>query len=274
MIDISSVSDQQLAQMFYPAPILHDYGGVTIAQLSKSLIGKGGRGVAPSESQNMIFAESLHLPVPQVYRTFTTAVPGMSSGQFVKGHFITMDYISGSTVEECWDSLDSSQRQSVTSQVSAIINKMQSTPLKKSPGPIGRIQDQKFKGPWFTDNGAGPFATLQDLEDWCNHKIDICIQFQQASPHTPRFRFQGVVLTHQDIAQRNLILDAQGKVWIIDWGVAGVYPPGFEQATLRVQSGWNEEFAEMVLARLSNRQGSVIGQFFTIGYGLSVAANL
>jgi hypothetical protein len=61
---------------------------------------------------------------------------------------------------------------------------------------------------------------------------------------------------------------------VVDWAVAGVYPPGFEQAALRVQSGWNGEFTEMVLARLSDRQEHVIDQFATIGYGLSVAANL
>jgi hypothetical protein len=61
---------------------------------------------------------------------------------------------------------------------------------------------------------------------------------------------------------------------IIDWGVAGAYPPGFEQAALRLQSGWNGEFAKMVLAKLSSPQNYIIDQYFTIGYGLSVAANL
>jgi aminoglycoside phosphotransferase (APT) family kinase protein len=261
--------------MLFTAPKLHEYGGVTIVRLSKSLVVKGGEGVALSESQNMIFAaESLHLPVPRVYRTFTAAIPDNFSGQLVKGHFIVMDYVSGPTVEESWDSLDSSQRESVTGQVAAIINTMQLTPLELSPGPVGRTRDQKFEGPWFTDSGAGPFTTLQDLEDWCNHKIDVCIRFKQASRHAPRFRFRSVVLTHQDIAPRNLILDTQGKVWIVDWGIAGVYPPGFEQAALREQSGWNGEFLEMVLARLSDRQEHVMNQFATIGYGLSVAANL
>jgi hypothetical protein len=208
MVDLSSVSDKDTA------PKLHEYGGVTIVRLSKSIIAKGGRGVTPSESQTMIFAaESLHAPVPKVHRTFIANVPGISGG-LVEGYFIVMDYISGPTIEECWDSLDSSQRRSVTSQVAAFINTMQSTPLRLAPGPIGWIRDQKFEGPWFTDYGAGPFATLQSLEDWCNHKIDVCIRFKQASRRTPRFRFQTLVLTHQDIAQRNLILDARGKVWL------------------------------------------------------------
>ncbi|PVH75823.1 hypothetical protein DL98DRAFT_314795 [Cadophora sp. DSE1049] len=201
----------------------------------------------------MIFAaESLHLPVPRVHRTFKADVPDFGEDTLVEGHFIVMDYVPGSTVDECWDSLDERQRESVASQVGAIIDTMQSTTLKLPPGPIGWTGGQKFEGPWFTDYGAGPFATLQDLEDWCNHKIDVCIKFKQLPRWSPRFRFRRLVLTHQDIAPRNLILDAQGKLWIIDWGLAGVYPPGFEQAI--PQAEWHEEFAEMVLSRLSDRQ--------------------
>ena len=223
----------------------------------------------------MIFAaESLSLPVPRVYRTFTADVPGIAKEQLVKAHFIVMDYIPGPTVVECWNSLEVDQRQSVASQVAAMIEKMQSTALKLPPGPVGWTGSQEFVGPWFTEDGAGPFASLQDLEDWCNHKIDVCVQFKQLEQHAPRFKFQSLVLTHQDIAPQNLILDAQGKVWMIDWAFAGVYPPGFEQAVLQVRSGWYREFAEMVLSKLSDRQEHITKQFFSIGYGLSLAARI
>jgi aminoglycoside phosphotransferase (APT) family kinase protein len=247
---------------------------VTVVRLSKSLACKGGRGVFPSESQNMIFAaESLSLPVPRVHRTFMADVPGFAKEQLVKAHFIVMDYIPGPTVDECWNSLEVDQRQSVAGQVAAMIEKMQSTALELPPGPVGWTGSQKFVGPWFTEDGAGPFASLQDLEDWCNHKIDVCVQFQQLEQHSPRFKFRTLVLTHQDIAPRNLVLDAQGKVWMIDWAFAGVYPPGFEQAILQVRE-WHREFAEMVLSRLSDRQEHITKQFVNIGYGLSLAASI
>ncbi|OBT49687.1 hypothetical protein VE04_10270, partial [Pseudogymnoascus sp. 24MN13] len=41
-----------------------------------------------------------------------------------------------------------------------------------------------------------------------------------------------LVLTHQDIAPRNIILDAEGKAWLIDWAYAGAYPRGFERAAM------------------------------------------
>lgn len=248
---------------------------MSVVRLSKFFAGKSGQGVLPSESQNMIFAaESLHLPVPRVHHAFTADVPGFTEGQLVKAYFIVMDYIPGPTVDECWNSLEVDQRQLVSSQVASMIEKMQSTTLKLPPGPVGWTGSQKFVGPWFTEVGAGPFASLQDLEDWCNHKIDVCVQFKQLEQNTPRFKFRSLVLTHQDIAPRNLVLDAQGKVWMIDWAFAGVYPPGFEQAVLKVQSRWYKEFAEMVLSKLSDRQERITKQFVNIGYGLSLAARI
>ncbi|KAL3428137.1 C6 zinc finger domain protein [Phlyctema vagabunda] len=147
-LHLSSISDQQLALLFSTAPKLHEYGGVTVVRLSKSLACKGGRGVFPSESQNMIFAaETLGLPVPRVHRTFTADVPGTEEGQLMEAQFIVMDYIPGPTVKECWDSLKVDQRQSVASQVASMIEKMQSTALELPPGPVGWTGSQKFVGP-------------------------------------------------------------------------------------------------------------------------------
>lgn len=236
---------------------------------------KGGEDVPPTESENLIFAkETLHLPVPRVYRAFSRDnMPGAGGDRLVKYSFIVMDYLPGSTVEECWDALDQDKRESVARQVAGMIETMQSKSLnERPPGPIGN-GTAKFEGPWFTDYGAGPFATLQELEDWCNHKIDVCIRFQQLPLDTPRFQFHDMVLTHQDIAPRNLILDSEGKVWLVDWSWAGVYPLGFEQAVLREQAR-NDEFTEMVLSKLPDRQLDITRQYAGIVYSLSTAARL
>ncbi|KAI9042331.1 uncharacterized protein KD926_005626 [Aspergillus affinis] len=53
----------------------------------------------------------------------------------------------------------------------------------------------------------------------------------------PLFQFNKFVLTHLDIAPRNLILDPHGKVWLTDWGE---YPDGFEVASLRALIAGNQ----------------------------------
>lgn len=249
---------------------MHHYGHVKIARISKSLVIKGGLRVTKSELGNTKFAyEALRLPVPKVHRTFTAQIPDMLKSQDVEGYFIVMDYIAGSTVESCWDSLDDISKEFVVQQIASIIETMQSKTLNNLPvGPIGHDGTEKFEGPWFTDYGAGPFASLAELEAWCNHKIDVCAMVKQLPPGIPKFRFTDMVFTHQDVAPRNLILDANMKVWLIDWGCAGVYPRGFEQAVLRAQSR-NAAFADMVLAKLSDKHDELTRQYAAIRYGLS-----
>lgn len=96
---------------------------------------------------------------------------------------------------------------------------------------------------------------------------------KQLTPETRRFKFEDIVLTHQDLALRNLVLDNDMKGWVIDWGCAGVYTKGFEQAALQVQAE-NNEYADMMLGRLSDRQNIVIQQFANIAYGLSTGRAL
>ncbi|KAF5557710.1 kinase-like (PK-like) [Fusarium napiforme] len=276
--DISSLTDQELLSAYLMAPQLHDYGAITVSRVSKNYVIKGGPGVAKSEAENMRFAfQTLQLPVPKVHRTFTAEIqeyPGMSTTRLIEGHFIVMDYVQGLSIDKTWQSFDTSTKEAVAQQVADVIEKMQSTILNDMPvGPIGRAQDAKFQGPWFTDYGAGPFDTLGELEDWCNHKIDVCVMVKQLPPDTTRFKFQDIVLTHQDLALRNLVLDEDMKVWVIDWGCAGVYPRGFEQAALQVQAE-NEVYAAMVLGRISDRQDVVIQQLANIAYGLSTGRAL
>ncbi|KEY74680.1 hypothetical protein S7711_05433 [Stachybotrys chartarum IBT 7711] len=272
--DVLSASEEQLLQVYSTAPQIHRHGGIQITRISKDLVIKGGERVSKSESQNMTFArETLGLAVPKVHRVFTADIPD-GFGRTMKAYFIIMDYIPGTTVEDAFACLDRPSKESMVAQVADVIEKMQALTINHlPPGPIGRDLDEKFQGPWFTEDGAGPFPTLQALEDWLNHKIDVCDMVYQLPPGTPKFQFQDMVLTHQDIAPRNLILDRNMNVWFVDWGCAGVYPRGFEQVALREQH-WHREFADMVLARLSNQHLKLAEQYEAISYALSTGRHL
>ncbi|KAF4334228.1 kinase-like domain protein [Fusarium beomiforme] len=138
-------------------------------------------------------------------------------------------------------------KENVPLQAADLIESMRSTALNYLlPEPIRRWQDEKFQGQWFTDLGSGPFDTLAELEDWCTHKIDVCAMVKQLPDGASRFEFKDEVLTRQDLALRNLILDTDMKIWVFDLGCAGVYTNDFEQAALWRQAE-SEEFSEMVL---------------------------
>lgn len=88
------------------------------------------------------------------------------------------------------------------------------------------------------------------MEDWFNHKLEICQHFGRASKDMLRFQFDTVVLTHQDISPRNIILTRDGQSWLIDWAHAGAYPPVFESAGLLAQHHF-KDFSERVLSLIT-----------------------
>lgn len=121
-----------------------------------------------------------------------------------------------------------------------------------------------------TTASAGPFNSGSEMEAWFNHKLTICKHYNHAPADIPPFDFQQFVLVHQDISPRNMILDAAGMVWWVDWAHAGAYPPAFERAAIVGQYRF-PEFNEMVL-RVLPRYEVEVRQLRSIWYGLSVAS--
>ena len=150
-----------------------------------------------------------------------------------------------------------------------MVQELGSITLPDPPGPTGGTQS-RFRGAWFSDYGAGPFGSLQELEDWCNHKLELCQMCQQVIPGTPRFKFDSLVFTHQDIAPRNLILGSDGQLWLVDWANAGAYPPGFERAALEKQKLFLD-FGVEVYKKIAGYPVVTI-QLRSIAYGLTTGA--
>ncbi|CAJ2502758.1 Uu.00g101520.m01.CDS01 [Anthostomella pinea] len=249
--DLASVTDDHLMRLFQTAPIIYNINVSKVVRISEHLVLKGGACLTQWEAENQKFAASQGFPVPTVHRMFRGPL---------ENH------------------LEFDMRDEVVTQVAKWIDDMQSKPFNKiQPGPVGGTGDSPWDGPWFTDYGAGPFANLEEMEDWYNHKLDVCHRLRQAFEDIPRFQFEDLVLTHQDIAPRNIVLDeATDKLWLIDWAMSGIYPVGFEQASLSRQcvDEWDVEFREAVLAKLGKRCDREIRQLQGIMYGLTTGAFL
>ncbi|OJD18253.1 hypothetical protein AJ78_01692 [Emergomyces pasteurianus Ep9510] len=245
--EISSISDETLAALFNTAPVIHSYEGTRIVRLSQTLVLKGGINARPCEANilNLMRARGRStIAVPNVYRVLKVETENVYFG--CKCLFV-MDFIEGSSVQECWEHLSEAERVDVVTQVASMITALHSIPVpQQQPGPVG-CRTCLARGFWFTDMGAGPFGSKEELEAWFNHKLTICKNFKQAPETVPPFHFDKLVLTHQDIAPRNLILGPDRKVWLIDWGDAGVYPEGFEVASLKTRRFSAPVFTDMLL---------------------------
>ncbi|KAJ5150472.1 Aminoglycoside phosphotransferase [Penicillium coprophilum] len=227
--DLDSVTDETLVTLLESAPSLHTLGGTKVVRLSRNLVMKGGGTVLPCEAETLKFvASKTSIRVPRVYRTFQVEDETQYFG--TKG-YIVMDFIPGQPLDKCWADLPSDNQRQIATQIADVIKEMQSIVILQ-PGPFG---GGKFRGRLFTDYSAGPFKDCAELQGWFNHKLDICKHVNQCPKDIPPFRFHTFVLTHQDISPRNLILDDNGEVWLIDWAYAGAYPPAFESAALLAQ---------------------------------------
>ncbi|KAF3808454.1 hypothetical protein GCG54_00006312 [Colletotrichum gloeosporioides] len=275
--ELDSVSDDELGRLFWTAPILYQAHGNKVVRISQSLVLKGGGTVSQGEGETQRFAAVCGFPVPTVHRVFSL-IGVYPNWPEEESWFIVMDFVPGILLEKAWPDLDTDTREFVAAKVAEMIDRMQSLKIfDMPPGPVDYEEDKPWQGPYFTLYGTGPFPTLQDMEDWYNHKLDVCIRLKQTRNETRRFSFTEVVLTHQDIAPENLILRQEtGDLCLINFEFGGIYPVGFEQAGLA--SGglgkWNEEFRKMVLPKLSYQGEKELKQLKAIMYGLTTGVLL
>lgn len=262
--DLDSVTDETLVTLLESTPVLHDLGDTKVVRLSQHLVMKGGGSVLPCEAKMLnLIASKTGIRAPRVHRSFQVED---KTQYFATKGYLVMDFIAGQPLDECWNGLPYDNQRQIAIQVADMIKEMQSVAILQ-PGPLG---GGPFRGRFFTDYSAGPFKDSAEVQDWFNHKLDICKRVNQCPKDIPPFQFSKFVITHHDISPRNLILDQDGKVWLIDWADAGAYPPAFESAALLAQQFFIS-FNEAVLS-LIPRFPEEERQLNSITYGLITAA--
>lgn len=70
-----------------------------------------------------------------------------------------------------------------------------------------------------------------------------------------------LVLTHHDLAPRNLMVDSSRRLWLVGWDYAGWYPPYFEYAAM------HKFHAPETWGRLDRRRWNLFAWIATGSYG-------
>jgi len=196
---------------------------------------KAGGFQSDSEPLTMsLVRESTAIPVPAIRRFLNM---GGRKG------FI-MDYIQGETVSDIWSTLGLFQRACLVWTVRRYVRQLRhvlvpgTTRSEQFPGPIGR-EPQLCYGPMFSsDWGGGPFTSYDDLTSWFMHKLDVNRNVKKSPQGSISFDSSfPLVLTHLDLSPRNVIIDDNSQIWLIDWEHAGFYPQWFEH-TAMCNAGW------------------------------------
>ena len=177
----------------------------------------------------LFIREHTSIPVPDVQLVFSRD----------NDRYIVMDLIPGRCLQDHWGTLNDYDRASVLRQLKQYLDEMRSLPAPTAPGPVDGSQ---CIGLFFRWCDPGFFSTYAELVEYMNHKLEgrvhpiqvhsgreyVVDRFSEAHP---------LVFTHQDISPRNLILDNDGKLWMIDWERAGWYPAYFEYGCIKLDVG-------------------------------------
>ncbi|KAF8916634.1 kinase-like domain-containing protein [Mucidula mucida] len=171
-------------------------------------------------------------------------VPHVRPGEaFLLSKFwLVMDYVDGDVLETAWPRMSWWRRLWTVWRLRKSLQELHRIPLPSPdvPGPFDSTGEVlPCSGYYFTELDAGPFESYRAMADWCDHLrycvlVGMHIHSGKFEPHLyPTFdASQPLVLCHMDLNMRNIIVDRKGEVWLVDWGMAGAFPPWFEYANL------------------------------------------
>ncbi|KAJ3810902.1 kinase-like domain-containing protein [Lentinula lateritia] len=182
---------------------------------------------------NLLWANTM-IPVPRVRRVMKLEYP----------FFIVEDYIEGPTLAQVWSTYSLWQKIRVAFSLRSYIRQLRKlkAPPGAPPGPISNDGPRVCTCPLFglVDLEQGPFASYAELSSFFNEKAKLSYDHHNIPDDHPwrRQKFddsEELVLTHQDLNPRNIIVGLDGTIWMIDWGWAGYFPPWFEYVAMKVQ---------------------------------------
>lgn len=263
------IERSQLVQALDSAPTIWENGGVKIVRIADNAVVKYGYDVKISEAKNMVFvAKHTSIRLPYVFDAWVENGGKDTNNEDDIG-FIVMSYIDGRLLDEVWSELSDSSRDDVQQQLYQFIRELRQSE-SECPGPIGCGVSE---GAFFTDYGAGPFISKDEMEAWFNERLAVCREFGITDEGQKGFRglFRRLVMCHMDLHPRNVILDSQGKAWLIDWGYAGMYPPYFETATIS-RYGREPYFRGLMDLLGDKKYNEEISRLFSISFALTTGA--
>lgn len=253
--DASRISRDSIINALPSSPQMHLAGGTRVVRLSDTAVVKYGPDVRLWEARTMQYVRKrCTLRLPRVLDAWSSTKVNSSDNLlpfevFWEAAFeepisyIVMTYVPGRTLHECWTSLSSEVQHSVGRQLSAALHELHSLKLEH-PGPVGGGMSH---GALFTDYGAGPFDSVNDMEKWFNERLEVCRDFNKVDESIQSFtgKFTNLVMCHMDLHLQNMLLDGEGQLWLVDWALAGAYPQYFESASVTHYDHWPISIAHM-----------------------------
>ncbi|KAK7695665.1 hypothetical protein QCA50_000301 [Cerrena zonata] len=230
--DSDAWSDEEIIHASKTAPYLENSDN-KLVQISKDTVVKFCHRWDATASEGFameLVRKQTRIPVAHMRRTIRHS---HRSGE----GSIVMDLIPNSRrLLDAWPSLSFWRRLKVILTMRLYLKQIRRIqhPSHNIPGPITSTP-RRCHGLQFGFDPKGPFPTISALETHFRN-VHSAATFQASLCHiaSPKYgpldssAFSSLVFTHNDLNMRNILLDENHVLWVVDWGFAGFYPPWFE----------------------------------------------
>ncbi|KAK5117205.1 hypothetical protein LTR85_008973 [Meristemomyces frigidus] len=205
-------------------------------RLNDSVVLKPGEAAHMSEASAMrLVRERTSIPAPRVLDAYEQETDSRG--------VILMEYVKGETLDKAWPGLDEEQKRSVLSEL-----KQHMGELRDISGTfIGNVDNGPCRDQFFAhDKSIGSFAPGDSDSGTHFHRAlaDEVRGRGDNSWHHVVARFieslpgGDVVMTHNDLAPRNILVREDKVVAILDWEMSGFYPDYWEYVKAYLWNDW------------------------------------
>lgn len=198
-----------------------------VYRLNASTIAKTGDGVNMSEAATLRYVrQHTSIPVPEVFESYIHPETGHPC--------IVMEYIEGKTLDEEWSAYSVEEKKKVIGQLKGYIGQLRSIKAQKI-GTVdgGRVQDQLF-------DDADELRMVEPFDgvDAFHEGLIVVLELkgkkskkkimEQFTGEVSKGKAYRIMLTHNDIVARNVMVKGDNVCAIVDWELAGFFPEYWE----------------------------------------------
>jgi len=191
-----------------------------VQPLPFGLVLKLGKIGAPEEAKTIQFIQqNTQIPVPHI----------IVSATGIWHHYMLMKRVDGELLHFTWDRLSQPQRSHVIDQLRFIVEQLRSLPPPQPPSVSALNNAPCFDARVAGSRTFGPFTTVAGFHD----HLASASTFHIDEDGIKRIRSQmsdqqRILFTHGDLAPRNIFMNGDKVVALIDWEHAGWYPEYWE----------------------------------------------
>ncbi|PYI12547.1 phosphotransferase family protein [Aspergillus sclerotiicarbonarius CBS 121057] len=172
------------------------------------------------------------------------------------------DRVPGESLDKVWHTLTKPQRESIQSQLQHQVQEFRKH-TQPYIGRLGNIKTYNFFDR-LHNNDMGPFASEEEFDEWCFARVKFPLQQAFWKRYLPKMRNKKpskFVLTHGDLAARNIIVQDGRITGIVDWEYSGFFPEYMEYALATVIHDNIEEWWLPVLKKVLEPSGYLRSKF-------------